>query len=297
MVVPAAPAAAAPAPTPTPTSSPTPTPPATSAIPKGFGAVCDGFSADRRSYAISADIRLTRVFRAPVTPESYHYSIVEPKLANFIADLMTDYKAATRTASLLLFPDTPVYSFPGSAIVETTPDGMVYRQGQDQLELSCPAGSTVQLQRRSSSLEDPSPDVATAEYRATVSGVPTATVAEIPSGVYRLDLPLRLFRTDDRSPTRTEAVSALPGSVLTFDASTGILRGEVEIGGTKPVRLTIEIPRLIGTRFGPGTVVASDGSKGEIIGGFHGPQGREIAVALVFEKFGIHYVGAGRGTR
>jgi hypothetical protein len=297
VVVPAAPAATAPAPTPTPSPTPTATPTPTASIPKGYGAACDGFSVDRRSYAISAEIRLTRVFRAPVTPDVYYYSIVEPRLANFSSDLLTDYRAATRTASLLTFPDTPVYSFPGSTIVETTPAGMVYRRGQDQLDLSCPAGSSIQLQRRSLSLEDPSSDVATAEYRATVSGVPTATLAELSSGTYQLDLPIRLFRTDDRTPNRTEAVSALPGSSITFDATTGTLKGRVELGGTKPVSLTIEIPRMIGTRFGPGTVVASDGSKGEIIGGFHGPQGREIAVALVFEKFGIHYVGAGRGIR
>jgi hypothetical protein len=205
------------------------------------------------------------------------------------------YDAPSRTATTKR-GGTPLYAFTAADLTDSSGSMLSYVAGTRRLVVTCETDSAVSIQRYSADLRNPALGVAETTYRAQISGVPTTT--DVASGVYAVaSLPLEIFRTDVLDPaTRSEAVANSAPVVLTYERTAGTIRGSFRTTGSEPVDVAITIDRMIGSRFN-GTLVASNGAKGTVDGGFYGTEGREIGFVTTFEKFGIHYAGAGSGRR
>lgn len=295
-----------PAPTPTPTPAPTPAPaptptydPATM-IPlrTSYGTACNGYANGQNAYAVGAGIKLSRVFREPLTPGLFHYSIVDIVVDNYSAGLRFEFDAATRVARGMAFGVAePVYAFSAADIIDLKPARIAYAKGTKTLLLSCSRAGFVSFQDFAADLENPAIDVASTSLSTRMTGAATTTQSVLASATYSSTMTAHAFRTDVRvAERRTEAFGSLEPANLVYDASSKRITGTIRLGGTEPTTLTIDMVGSNSTRFS-GTVTSSDGAKGEIIGGFYGPNAEEIGFVTSYEKFGIHYVASGSGTR
>jgi hypothetical protein len=292
---------ATPTPTPTPAPTPTPTPAASDPL-AGYGTGCDGFASAKMSFAISANMDVKHSDRSTTVPDAYIYSSNKLELANYGDGLSFVYEPRTRTAKTVHlipggFDREDVYSFAEGDVVDSSYSRISYANGTKSLVVTCEPGSSIFLQRYSADLRNPALGVASSVFRYQISGSPTVDKDPLVSASYTSNLSGETFRTDVQDPARrTEAFSNQTPVVLSFDAKAGTLSGRMRLVGSEPIDLEISIDTMIGTRF-HGTVVGSNGTKGEIIGGFYGPGAREIGYTTTFEKFGIHYAGAGHGVR
>lgn len=293
------PVATAPAVTPTP--APTPAPPVTNGM-AGYGKPCDDFASNITSFAISANIMISRDFGSSTTPDAYVYSAAQTDLADYTDGVTFSFDAKSRATSTTGFTtrgfNYAAYSFAAADVTDVQSTQITYRDANRSLVVTCDAGSAMSFQRYSSDLANPVVSTISTIYRSQIAGVPTAKTSELASGRYASNLTLQAFRTFTLDPAkRTETlVSTAPGQ-LSYDLASGKITGTITVGGKEPFDLVVDALIWPGLTRLTGTVTASNGAKGDIIGGFYGTNARQLGYVTTFKKDGVYYVGSGSGAR
>lgn len=271
-------ATATPTPTPTATATPTPTPTPTADYSLN---PCD-FSRNQ-SFDLTGGVVLAT---GPATGSS-PFTSATSRIVATPAQAKVDYVAAGRTATLTVDGAT-IASFDASSQEPPDANAISYVKGNRALGLGCdtdlgPIQRYSVLAIQGVNTDESVASGNDAEIRILVGGLRTGAGTAIASRSYAASSYAvgYLVGTADK-----RFAAPGPASSLAYDAAAGTLTGMVTIAaanGRPAAVVTLNATRTSGTSLLAGTVTGQ-GSSGQIAGGFFGPAGDEIALALTVDR-------------
>lgn len=279
-----------PTPTPTPTPSPTPTP-----TPTSYVSPCDLTRDQTVSLLFGTEVLAKGAF---TSVSDYQYASASTSVVDVGTASSLRFDAASRNATLVR-NGTTLAAFTGAQLDEQSEGIASYTSGANGLAFGCIqarlALTYTLVAAYAVNSPDPAPGATDTSRLLLIGGAPTASSGELSSGSYSSGVALGVLFTG--TPNRQDATDANTLTAITFDTSSGVLKGTLTSNGDKSYTIGFTATLTPGTTRFQGNATTPSGATGKLSGGFFGPGGSEYGFVLAIDDGNAHITGVAFGKR